>query len=136
MESEETSCICACGLDKDFKYPYGQREESKVNCRLDQWDRGIHAGLVGDVLVENRAREGRVERRKEEEEYYLTHSFSITVLSGKLRQTVRRSINCEGGCLLLGDVCTKTRRPVADVFWYKHHDMCVPPLRKYHVNDL
>ena len=42
------------------------------------WERGIHVSLVGDALVEGRAIEGRVNRRKEEEEDYLAQSFHST----------------------------------------------------------
>ena len=57
---------------------------SRINRRLDLWERGIHAGLVGDALAESRARGGRVKRCKEEEEGCLTHSFRITLLLGNL----------------------------------------------------
>ena len=50
-------------------------------------------------------------------------------MSGKLRQAVRRETNREGGwCLLPGDQCTKTRRPVAAVLRMKHLDMRVHPV--------
>ena len=59
----------------------------------------------------------------------MARSFHETVLSGKLRQAVCRATNREGGgCLLLGDKCTKTGRPVADVLREKHPDMRVPPV--------
>ena len=48
---------------------------ASINRQLGLWDRGIHAGLVGGVLAEGRAREGRVKRREEEEGYRLAHSF-------------------------------------------------------------
>ena len=44
--------------------------------------------------------------------------------SPPVRQPTRRG----GGCLLQGDKCTKTGRPVADVLREKHPDMCVPPV--------
>ena len=51
------------------------------------------------------------------------------MLSGKLQQAVRRATYREGGgCLLPDDQCTKTGRPVAEVFWEKHPDMRVPPV--------
>ena len=54
--------------------------------------------------------------------------FHEAVLLGKLRQAVRQATNREGGgCLLPGDKCTKTGRPVADVLREKHLDMRVPP---------
>ena len=44
---------------------------------------------------------------------------------GKLRQAVCQSTNRGGGDLLVGDVFTKTGRPVADVLREKHPDICV-----------
>ena len=56
---------------------------ARIDRLVDLWERGIHAGLVGDVLEEGRAREGRVKRRVEEEEDCLARSFHSTMLSGK-----------------------------------------------------
>ena len=59
----------------------------------------------------------------------MARSFHETVLSGKLCQAVRWATNREdGGCLLLGDKCTKTGRPVADVLRKKHPDMRAPSM--------
>ena len=58
----------------------------------------------------------------------MARSFHETVLSGKLCQAVHRATDQEGGgYLLLGDKCTKTGRPVADILQEKHPDMRVPP---------
>ena len=35
---------------------------ARIDNRLDLWERGIHAGLVGGALADVRSREGRVER--------------------------------------------------------------------------
>ena len=56
----------------------------------------MHTCLVGDTLVEGRAREGRVGGRKEEEKDRLVRSFHITLLSVKLLQAVSCSTNREG----------------------------------------
>ena len=37
----------------------------RINCRLYLWYRGIHVGLVGDMLAEGRAIGGRIKRRVE-----------------------------------------------------------------------
>ena len=59
----------------------------------------------------------------------MERSFHSTLLSGKLQQAFHRATDREGGgCLLPGDVCTKTGRPVADVLREKHPSMRVPPV--------
>ena len=61
-------------------------------------------------MVEVRAREGRVKRRIEEEEYHLVRSFHGTLLLGKLQKAVCQVTDQDrGGCLLLGGVCMNTR---------------------------
>ena len=48
------------------------------------------------------------------------------MLSGKLRQAIRRANDREGGgCLLPDKQCTKTGQQVAEVLREKHPDMCV-----------
>ena len=79
--------------------------------------------------MEGAAREGRAAFCGEEEDDAVARSFHETVLSWKLRQAVRWATDREGGgCILSGDKCTKTRRPVADVLREKHPDMRVPPV--------
>ena len=96
---------------------------------MELWDRGLHAGLVGDAEAEGAAREGRSASGREEEDEAVAWSYQDTALSGKLRQAVHWATNREGGgCLLPDDQCTKTGRPVADVLREMHPDMCVPPL--------
>ena len=102
--------------------------QDRIDRRLDLWERGLHVGLVGDALLEGRAREVCVARSDEEEKDNLARNFHSTLLSGKLRQAVRWANNREGGGLILGDVCTKTGLPVADVLRDKHPDIHVPPL--------
>ena len=59
----------------------------------------------------------------------MARGFHETVLSGKLRQAIRRATNREGGgCLLPEDQCTKIRQPVAEVLLEKHPDIRVPPV--------
>ena len=102
----------------------------RITRHMDLWGRGQHAGLVGDSEVEGASREGRAAFSIKEEENAMAQSFHETVLSGKIRQAVCWATDREwGGCLLSGDKCTKTGRPVADVLREKHPDMHVP-LRK------
>ena len=83
---------------------------------MDLLERGQHAGLVGDAEAEGSAREGRAAFSGKEEDEAVARSFHETVFSGKLRQAVCRAAHQEGGgCLIPGDKCTKTMRPVADV---------------------
>ena len=53
---------------------------ARIDRRLDLWERGINAGLLGDALVEGRAKEGRVAKINEEEEDCLAHSFQSNFL--------------------------------------------------------
>ena len=61
----------------------------RITKRMDLWERGIHAGLVGDAEVEGSAREGRSASGGEEEDKAIARSYYDMVLSGKLRQAVR-----------------------------------------------
>ena len=86
---------------------------------------------MGDAEPEGAAREGRATSGGEEEDKAVAQSYHNTVLSGKLRKAVCQATNREGGgCLLLDDQCTKTRRPVAEVLREKHLDMRVSPVEK------
>ena len=58
---------------------------------MDLWDRGLHAGLVGDAEAEGAAREYRAASGGEEEDETVAISYHDTVLSGKLRQAVRQA---------------------------------------------
>ena len=95
---------------------------------MDLWERGLHAGLVGDAEAEDAAKVGRAGSGVEEEEEVVARSFHKTVLSDKLRQSVRWATGREGGgCLLPYDQCTKTGQPVAEVLREKHPDMRSSP---------
>ena len=74
---------------------------------MDLWERGQHAGLVGDVDTEGAAREVRDAFSGKEEDDAVARSFHETVLLGKLCQAVRQATDREGGGFLLpGDKCT------------------------------
>ena len=65
--------------------------------------------------------------REEGDEEGQGRKFHDTVLSGKLCQAVQRLTACKGvGCLFPWDICTKTRRSVADVLRVKHPDTRIP----------
>ena len=80
-----------------------------ITRRVDLWERGLHAGLVGNDEAEGAAREGRATSRGEEEEEAVDWSYHNTVLSDKLRKVVCRATDREGGgCILPDNQCTKT----------------------------
>ena len=62
-----------------------------IRC-MDLWERGQHVGLVGDAAAEGAAREVRAASGGK----YEDDSYHDTVLSGKLRQAVRRATDREG----------------------------------------
>ena len=68
-----------------------------IHMQMELLKSGLHAGLVGDANAEGAVREGRSAPRKEEEEEAVSQIYHDTVLSGKLRQAVRRATNREGG---------------------------------------
>ena len=103
-------------LTKTLGVRRAQEIHARITRRMDLWERGLHAGLVGDSEAEGAAREGRAASCGEEEEELVARSYHDTVLSGKIRQAVRRVTNRERrGCLLPVDQCTKSGRPVADI---------------------
>ena len=64
---------------------------------MDLWGGGLHADLVGDAKSEGTAREDRAASGVEEEKEFVARIYHDMVLSGKLRQAVRRVTNREGG---------------------------------------
>ena len=59
--------------------------QTRLTQRMDLWERGIHAGLVGDAEAEGAAREGRAASGVEEEDAAAFWIYHATVLSGKIR---------------------------------------------------
>ena len=58
----------------------GARKDREIQVRIDRqldlWERGIHAGMVGDALAEGRAREGHIKQHDKEEDNCLARNFS------------------------------------------------------------
>ena len=101
-----------------------QETRAWIIWRMDLWERGLHAGLVGNVKAEGTAQEGKAAFGGEEEDKAMARIYHDTVLSGKLRHSVRRATNSEeGGCVLLDDQCMKTGRLVSEVLRGKHPDV-------------
>ena len=73
---------------------------------MDLWVRGHHAGLVGDAETEGAAQEVRAASSGKERGDAMARSYHDAVLSGKLRQAVRRATDREGVGCLCSAVCT------------------------------
>ena len=50
-------------LTKNLGNRKAREIRARIDSRLDLWERGIHAGLVGYVLAEVRSQEDRLKRR-------------------------------------------------------------------------
>ena len=86
--------------------------------------------------MEGRAREFLIKRCKEEEEDRLARSFHITVLSGKLRQEVRRAINREGGGVFSQEMSTQRPGDRLQTLSGRNTLTCMYSLWKSHVCGL
>ena len=81
---------------------------ANIDCRLDLWERVIHASLAGDALAEERAREGRVARSDIEDEDRLARRFH----SGD-NDCEGEGFSSTGGCLHK-DWATDCRCPLGE----------------------
>ena len=116
-------------LTKTLGVRRAQEIRISITRRMNLWERGQHAGLVGDAEAEGAAREGRAAFSGKEEGDTVARSFHETVLLGKLWQAICQATDWEGGGYLLPeDQCTKTGRPVVEVLQEKHPYMRVPPV--------
>ena len=70
---------------------------TRIEFRMDLLERGLNAGLLGDVVAERSLREVQAAKYGEEEEDCLAHSFHSTFLYGNMRQAVCWETNREGG---------------------------------------
>ena len=88
----------------------------RISKRMDLWERGLHAGLVGVAKAEGASREIRDASGEKDKDKAEASSYHNIVLYGKLGQAVRWATYKEGGgCLLLDDQFTNNGRPVAEV---------------------
>ena len=62
---------------------------ARISRRMDLWERGIRARLVGDAEAEGATREGRDDCRLYEEEEDIASRYHNIVLSGNPRQVIR-----------------------------------------------
>ena len=119
----------------------GFRRAREIRARItrcmDLWERVQHSGMVGGAKVEGAACEGRAAFIGKDEEDAVSQSFHETVISGKLRQAVRRATNREGvGCPFR---TTNALKPGDRLQMYSRRSTrrCVPPPRgKPHVSSL
>ena len=95
--SERTLVFAHVVVTKTLGVCQAREIRSKITRRMDLWERGQHAGLVGEAEAEGAAREGRAASDKKEEDDALARSFHKTKLSGKLRQTIRWATDREEG---------------------------------------
>ena len=71
--------------------------QARITRRMDHWERGIHAGLVGEAEAEGADMEGRVTSGGEKYDETVARSFHDTVLLVHLRHAFRWATNREGG---------------------------------------
>ena len=76
-------------LTKTLGIHWAREIRARITGRMDLWERGQHAGLVGDAEAEGASREGRAAFSGKEEDDAMARSLHETVLSVNLRQAVR-----------------------------------------------
>ena len=69
----------------------------RMSRRMNLWEGGLHAVLVGDAEAVGAAREGMAVCGGEEEDKAITRSYHDTVLPGMMRQAVHYTTDREGG---------------------------------------
>ena len=127
--SERSLAFAPVVITKTLGICRAKDTRAQITRRMELWERGLHAGLVGDAKAEGVARDGRATSGGEEEDEAVTSSYHDMVLSGNIRQATLKATNREGrNCLLPDDQCTKTGRPVPEVLRKKHPYMCVSPV--------
>ena len=98
----------------------------RLSRRMDLWEQKLFAGLVDDTVAECESKLPGARRTDEESE---ARAFNSTVLSGRLRQAVRRLTSRDGGGVMHpDDLCTKTGLPILQVLRSKHPAARVPDL--------
>ena len=61
---------------------------ARITRWIDIWERGLHAGLVGDAEAEGGTREGREASGEDDEDEAVERSYHYTVLSVNTSQAV------------------------------------------------
>ena len=70
-----------------------QEIRARITRRIDHWERGQHARLVGDAEAEEASQEGRATFSGKEDDDVVARSFHEIVLLGKLHQDVHQATN-------------------------------------------
>ena len=73
--SEQPLVFAHVVLTRTLSACKARKIRTSIDRRLDLWERGIHARLLGGALAEGRSREGRIVRSDGEEEYCLACRF-------------------------------------------------------------
>ena len=79
-------------LTKTLGIRRAQEIRARITRCMDLWERGHHAGLVGNAEAEGAAREGRAAFSGEEEDDAVARSFHKTLLLGKLHQALAKLV--------------------------------------------
>ena len=95
-------------LTKTLGVRWAREIWDRITRQMDLWDRGQHSSLVGDAKAEGAAREGRSAFSGKDEDDAVARGFHETVISGKLRQAVRRKTNREGATRMSGCFSRRT----------------------------
>ena len=85
LNSERSIVFAQVVLMKALGVRRAKEIQYRITWRMDLWERGLHAGLVGYAKVEGAAREGKAASGGEEEDEAMERSYHDTVMSGKLR---------------------------------------------------
>ena len=78
--SERTLVFAHVVLTKTLGVRRAREIRARITRRMDLWERGQHAGLVGDAEAEGAARKGRADFSGEEEDDAVARSFHETVI--------------------------------------------------------
>ena len=114
-------------LVKDSAKLRAREVKDRIRSRLTWWEQGEYAALVQDTVRQCQIRLHRDPPTPTEESRART--FNATVLSGRLRQAVRRLTDRSGGGVLDPTaIDAKTGSPVHEVLRQKHPVAREPPI--------
>ena len=113
-------------LQKDPMVRKARDIRRRLEQRLDHWEEGDFDLLVSDTL-DSLDRNASVGRKRPQNVVDEARAFHSKLISGRLQQAVRHSIDGEpGGVRLPHQKCTKSGKKIVDVLREKHPDMMDP----------